>query len=390
MASASAGFSARSLDRAAKDDRIRLRTDSLRGAALDQEIALSRPVALAALLLAPAIPAAAEPPLAVEIVTAHAEVQTVSYSLTGEIRAHDSLSAAFPAGGRLVDVVVEAGVRVRKGALLARMDAVQQEQALRAAEAGMETAAADHRQAAEDLDRQDALLERGATTRIARDGAQDSLRIAAGALAEAQATLDRARKALDDTVLTAPEDATVTRRLAEPGQIVGAAQPVVELALGDGIDAVFDVPEALLTGTGQLPPVTLNPIGQPGTVFSGRIEEVSPVVDADTGTVAVKVHVTDPPAGLAFGEAVRGTAVQAEPARVILPYTVISATAEGPAVWQVDPGSMAVSLLQIAIERYETGLIVVASGIDDGTLIVAKGAQLLYPGRVVRAAEVVP
>src|SRR5690606_20162344 len=132
----------------------------------------------------------------------------------------------------------------------ARMDSVQQEQALRAAEAGLQTAAADHRQAAENLDRQETLLERGATTRIARDGAEDSLRIAEGALAEAQATLDRARKALDDTVLTAREDATVTRRLAEPGQIVGAAQPVLELALDAGIDAVFDVPEVLLTVAG--------------------------------------------------------------------------------------------------------------------------------------------
>ncbi|WP_413872624.1 efflux RND transporter periplasmic adaptor subunit [Albidovulum sp.] len=335
-------------------------------------------------------PAAAEPPLAVEIVTAHTEGQTVSHSLTGEIRAHDSLSAAFTAGGRLVEVTVEAGAEVDRGAVLARMDSVQQEQALRAAEAGLQTAAADHRQAAENLDRQDALLERGATTRIARDGAEDALRIAEGALAEAEATLDRARKALDDTVLTAPEGATVTRRLAEPGQIVGAAQPVMELALGAGIDAIFDVPEVLLTGAGDFPTITLNLIERPEIAFTGRIEEISPVVDATTGTVTVKVHVSDPPKGLTFGEAVRGSAAQSEPARVILPYAAISATAAGPAVWQVDPATMAVSTVPVAIDRYETGRFVVAAGIADGALIVARGAQLLYPGRIVRAAGGMP
>lgn len=347
---------------------------------------MHRTVILAAALAAVSMPAAAEP-LAVEIVTARAERQATSHSLTGEIRAHDSLSTAFPAGGRLVEVTVEAGETVRKGAVLARMDSVQQEQALRAAEAGLQTAAADHRQAAENLDRQETLLERGATTRIARDGAEDSLRIAEGALAEAQAALDRARKARDDTVLTASEDATVTRRFAEPGQIVGAAQPVLELALDAGIDAVFDVPEVLLTVAGEVPSVTLNLIERPEISFTGRIEEVSPVVDAATGTVTVKVHVADPPAGLTFGEAVRGTAAQSEPARVTLPYTAISATLAGPAVWQVDPATMAVSTLPVQIERYETGRIVVASGIADGALIVARGAQLLYPGRIVRAAE---
>ncbi len=352
--------------------------------------AVFRPVILVYALAAIPAAVAAEPPLAVEIVTARAEGQIVSHSLTGEIRAHDSLSAAFPAGGRLVEVMVEAGARVKQGAVLARMDSVQQEQALRAAEAGLQTAAADHRQAAENLDRQDALLERGATTRIARDGAEDALRVAEGALAEAQATLDRARKALDDSVLTAPEDATVTQRLAEPGQIVGAAQPVMELALGAGIDAIFDVPEVLLTGTGDIPAVTLNLIERPEISFTGRIEEVSPVVDAAKGTVSVKVHVSDPPEGLTFGEAVRGTAAQSEPARVSLPYTAISATAAGPAVWQVDPATMAVSTLPIAIDRYETGRIVVAAGIADGALIVARGAQLLYPGRIVRAAGGAP
>lgn len=345
-----------------------------------------RPPRLIFALCALAVPAGAEPPLTVKIVTVRAEGQTISNSLTGEIRPRDSLGAAFPVGGRVIEVAVDAGARVKRGAVLARMDSVQQEQALRAARALLQTATADHRQAREDLDRQDALLARGATTRIARDGAEDALRIAEGALAEAQATLDRAEKALSDTVLIAPEDATVTERLAEPGQIVGAAQPVVELALGSGVDAVFDVPEVTLTGAGAPPSVTLSLLDRPETIFAGRIDEISPVVNAATGTVTVKVAVIDPPEGLAFGEAVRGTVTQSEPARVILPYTAISATAEGPAVWQVDPATMAVSLLPIAIERYETGRIIVAAGIADGTLVVAKGAHLLYPGRIVQAA----
>lgn len=338
-------------------------------------------------VIAAALPVTAEPPLAVEILTARAEGQTVIRSLTGEIRPRDPLGASFPSGGRVTEVMVEAGQTVARGTVLARMDSVQQQQALRAARARLQTALADHSQAVENLGRQDALLERGATTRIARDGAEDALRIAEGALAEAQATLDRAERALADTVLTAPEAATVTRRLAEPGQIVGAAQPVVELALGAGFDAVFDVPEVMLTAASAFPPVTLTLIDRPGTLFSGRIEEISPVVDAATGTVMVKVGVIDPPAGLAFGEAVRGSISISEPPRVILPYTAISATAEGPAVWQVDPATMAVSTLPIEIETYQTGRIVVASGVPEGTLVVAKGAQLLYPGRIVQAAE---
>ncbi len=338
----------------------------------------------------PALPlsAKAEALLAVEIVTARAEAQSRSFSLTGEVQARDTLSAAFPTGGRISEVLVDAGAQVSKGSVLARMDSVQQEQALRAAEAGMLTANADYRQAAEDLDRQDALLDRGATTRIARDSAEDALRIAEGILAQARAELNRATKAVADTVLLAPEDATVTRRMAEAGQIIGAAQPVIELALGTGMDALFEVPEVMLT-TGEAPPdVTLNLLDTPDLTFQGRIEEISPVVDAETGTVAVKVAILNPPAGLTFGEAVRGTVVRTVPAQVVLPYSSISASSDGPAVWQVDPVTMAVSSLPVVIDRYETGRIVLSAGVADGMLIVGKGAQLLFPGRIVRAAEV--
>ncbi len=330
----------------------------------------------------------AEAPLAVEIVTARAVEDERTYSLTGEVRARDTLSAAFPLGGRVTEVLVDAGAQVRQGAELARLDSVQQEQALRAAQAGLSTARADRRQAEEDLRRQETLLTRGATTRIGRDAAEDALHIAEGVLAQAEADLDRAEKALADTVLVAPEAATVTRRMVEAGQVVGAAQPVMELALGPGFDAVFDVPEALLTLGPPPSEVTLNRIETPEETFTGHITEIAPVVDAQTGTVAVTVTIESPPAGLTYGDPVRGSVVRTGPAHVVLPHAAITATAAGPAVWQVDPATMAVSLLPVLIDRYETGRIILADGVADGTLVVGRGSQLLYPGRIVRAAEV--
>ncbi|SPH23329.1 Efflux pump periplasmic linker BepD [Defluviimonas aquaemixtae] len=325
--------------------------------------------------------------LRVEIVQAEAMPDSRLYSLTGEVRPRDSLTAAFPSGGRVTEVLVDAGDEVQQDAVLARMQAVQQQQARRAAEAGLSTATADYRQAVEDLQRQDALLQRGATTRIARDSAEDALRIAEGVLAQASADLDRAEKALADTVLLAPGDATVTQRMVEAGQVVGAAQPVFELALGSAMDAVFDVPEVLLSFGAAPPVVTLNPIDDPNTVFHGHIDEISPVVDAQTGTVAVTVAIDNPPERLSFGEAVRGSVTREGPELVVLPWSAMSATAGGPAVWRVDPDTMTVTLQPVEIERFETGRILIKSGIEDGDLVVGAGAQLLYPGRTVRAAE---
>ena len=340
-----------------------------------------------AILALGAAPAWAEQPLAVDIVSAMATADSRTYSLTGEVVARDRLSAAFPTDGRVAAVLADVGDRVAQGTELARIDAVQQEQALRAAQAGLATAMADHRQASEDLDRQDALLERGATTRIARDSADDALRIAEGVLAQAGADLDRAKKALADTVLLAPMDATITARMIEVGQVVGAAQPVMEMALGDGIDAVFDVPEVLLASNAPPPDVTLNLLDSPDQTFSGIIREISPLVDARSGTVAVTVGITNPPEDLDFGEAVRGTVVIHGAPHIALPYTALSAVGTSAAVWLADPATMAVSLHPVTIDRFETGRMILSGGLEDGALVGTDGAQLLFPGRVVRKAQ---
>lgn len=326
-------------------------------------------------------------PLAVEIITATPAEMQVEHSLTGEIRASNSVIASFPIAGRIAEILVEEGQKATMGMVLARLDPVQQEQALRSAEAGLETATADNQQAAEDFARAETLLAQGAATRAARDAAEDALQIKAGVLAQARADLDRARKALSDTELRAPQDATVTDRTAEAGQVVGAAQPVLELALSNGMEAVFEVPEVLLTG--QLPEksVVLSRLADPSQEFRGEVSEVSPLVDPVTGTVAVTLAISDPPAGLTYGEAVRGTTRMAREERVVLPYTVLSVTTEGPAVWKVDPESHKVALIPVTIESYLSGAIVLAGGVAKGDLIVGRGAQLLFPGRVVRAAE---
>lgn len=332
-------------------------------------------------------PANAETPLVVEVVAAQTTADTQQLALTGEIVARDALGASFASGGRIAEVFVDEGDTVTAGTPLARMESVQQEQALRSAEAGLATAEADQRQAIEDLNRQTGLLERGATTKIQRDTAQDALNISEGALTQAQAALDRAQKALDDTVLLAPQDANVTERSVEPGQVVGAAQAVMQLALGDGIDAVFDVPEVLLAGEGPSSAIQLSLIERPEVTFRGETREVSPLVDPMTGTVAVKVTVIDAPEFVSYGDAVRGMATKQRAPHIVLPHSAMSVTVDGPAVWVVDPDTMAVSLRQITVDRYETGRIVLASGLEDGTLVVSRGAHLLYPGRIVQLAE---
>lgn len=340
-----------------------------------------------ALMLVTAQPARSQTALTVEAVAATSVVVERGISLTGEITARNPLSVSFPSGGRIESVEVTEGDVVAAGTVLARIADTQQRQTLRGARAAVLTATADRDQALEDLRRQDVLLNRGAATRVARDAASDLARVKDGVLAQARADLDLAEKALRDTIIVAPEAATVTARHVEAGQVVGAVQPVVDLALGSAIDAVFEAPESVLSGANGIVAMQLAPLGRPDQMFNGVVREISPLVDPATGTVAVKVSVEQHPKGIEFGDAVRGSTLQTAGESIVLPYNAMSATAQGPAVWVVDPNTMRVALQTITVDRFETGVIVVKDGIDEGALVVSAGAQLLFPGRLVQVQQ---
>src|SRR4029077_954292 len=91
------------------------------------------------------------------------------------------------------------------------------------------------------FERQKTLIEKGYTTRVAFDNAQEGLRVAEGSLETAKARLGRAKDALGDTELRARAAGVITARSIEVGQVVDPAQRAFTLAQDGERDAVFDV-----------------------------------------------------------------------------------------------------------------------------------------------------
>ena len=124
--------------------------------------------------------------IAVEFVPVREQPLIADIQLTGTISARDSINMSFPSGGRITEILVEAGDHVAKGQPLARTDGVQQQQALNRAEAGVAAAEAAERQARQAADRAAEMLRRGVGTRAAHDTAQQSLSAAEGQLESAR------------------------------------------------------------------------------------------------------------------------------------------------------------------------------------------------------------
>lgn len=328
--------------------------------------------------------------LRVELVTATEQPLRLELQLSGTIQAMDSIELGFRQGGRVVEVLAEEGDEVAPGQSLARLDPVQQDQALNVAEASLAAAVAAQAQARQASDRAEAMLNRGVGTRAARDAALQALSEAEGAVERAESLVDQARRAAEDMVLRAPEAAIVTERAVAPGQIVGPAQPVLTLAGLDGLEAAFLAPDdpRLLGKTGQ--PVRLRTIDIDRPDMEGVVTEIAPLVDPQTGTVLVRVRIGEVSGGTALlGAAVRGYLEASVGAGVALPWTALMREGRQTAVWVVDD-EMQVSLVPVRISHFADGEVFLSDGVTAGQTVVAAGSQLLYPGRKVLPAEMQP
>lgn len=338
----------------------------------------------------PAPTAAAKLPPVVEAQTVSLVPYAPSVTLTGVVAAADTINHAFRISGRAASRLVEVGERVEAGALLAELDSVEQQADLRGAEAGLIAARAQLVQAQSNFARQEELLGRGVITRRVHDQAQEALQMAQSSVQIAEAQLASAQEALSQTQLRAKADGIVLSYNLELGQIVQAAQTVISIAADGDRDAVFNVEEALAAAYAEPPRVELSRLDRPGTVAAGVIREISPAVDARTGTVRVKVAISDTPAAFALGTPVAGTVSGAPSPAIVLPFRALIEAGDGPAVWVVDPELHTVAARPVAVKAYASDAIILSGGVDAGEIVVTSGAHLLKPGQPVPLREQTP
>ena len=342
-------------------------------------------VMLAAFLLsAAAMPAfadgAARP---VRIAPAHFEEREQTVTVTGEVAARVETDLSFRVGGRITAWFVDVGDTVREGQVLAELDPEEQTADVEAAEAGVRAAEAQLKLARTNYDRQQSLFNDGISTQRDLDDAETALRTAESAREAAVAQRDTAREVLSYTELRAPADGIVTARLAEAGQVAQAAQTMFTLADNGPRDAVFDVYESLFFANPSKDGVVVTLLSDDKVRTTGNVREVSPTIDAATGTVRVKIGLDRTPPEMTLGASVVGVGALAPRRVAVVPWQALSGIGRKPALWVVDEASGTVSLRAVDVLSYETGSALISGGIEEGEIYVADGTKLLRPGQKV-------
>ncbi len=287
------------------------------------------------------------------------------------LEAERRVDVVSEATGVVVEIHVEEGDRVEKGQLLARLDYEELELAERKAASELER-----------LSGEFARSERLVREKLLSDEDFEKMRYD-----RERAELDwqQRKLELDRTRIVAPIDGTITERLIRPGELRRAQETVFRLVDFASIQAPVWVPEKYLVDlrAGQAALLSAPALGERDV--PGKVLRISPVVDAESGTVKVLVEPKSTK-GLRPGLFVDVQLVldQHEDV-VVLSKKALVFDDEKPQVFVVDGDCVAKRSLELGYQDEER--VEVTQGLEAGEQVVLVGQSALKDGSKISAED---
>lgn len=303
----------------------------------------------------------------VEVVTASKQTVNASYAGTANLDAPNEAVVTAKSSGVMVAQLAEEGDVVRKGQVLARIDPERARLEVQRNQATVNKLSNNFRRAQELL-----------AQKLISAEAHDQIRFD---LESARASLDMARLELAYTEVTAPISGVVAQRMIKQGNLVALNAPVFRIVNNQALEAVMNVPEREMAVIKPGLPVRMLVDAVPGQVFEGRVDRVSPVMDAGSGTFRV-TSVFDGGQVLRPGMFGRLEIVHDRRENVLtVPRTALLDDESDPAVYVVRDGKSVRAAVKTGYGNGE--FIEVVSGLKAGDKVITAGKVAVRDGALV-------
>lgn len=316
------------------------------------------------------------------------------YKFSARMKGQNDVTVTPQVSGQLMKICVTEGQQVKKGQTLFIIDSRNAKLELEAAQANLQAALAAESSAKLEYESNKNLFEKKIVSRYMLDNSENSYKQAQAAVAQARASVNSAKVNLGFCTITASVSGVIGEIPVRTGDQVS---PMTQLTLLSGnttMYAEFSVTEAIVEAMvkegmkaadvdkyiDQLPPVTF--IMKNGTEYphKGHVVSMTGVVNASTGSLTSKVSFPNPEGHLYSG--IQGTIVMnfAEKGVMVVPQYAVVRLQDKAQVYKVKADSTATAVEVTTADTGNGKDFIVTSGLNEGDVIVATGANNVTEG----------
>ncbi len=300
-------------------------------------------------------------------------------SFPSSIQGQKGSELAFAVSGVVEKVFVVAAQEVEQGEVLARLDQRDFKSQLNSAQATFANAEEAYQRALR-------LLEGDAISRSEVESRKTDRD-------KAEAQLETAKKALDDTVIIAPFSGAVAQVLVEALQTAQAGQTAITLLNTSQLKAAINLPSDFIALSRKYSSEEDNSFivldVAPDQRIPAEFTEISLEADAASQTYEALFSFT-PPDNLVVLPGMNAMVWLRDPRSDVgtdtlsVPLTAISIEQDEKYVWVVDQKTMAVAKRKVSIADGVGAQVIILGGLNPGETIVAAGVSQLSEGIKVR------
>jgi RND family efflux transporter MFP subunit len=355
----------------------------------------------------------ARPPVAVETAVAGASRLIEAVSVTGTLAPKYEVDVKSEVVGIVREVLVTEWVKVRKGAVLARIDSRELEATAKRAAAALESAKASYlqsqagdRRANRELERMKKLREAGLATQQNLDDAMTEAEASASRVSAARAQVEAAREdhvqaktRLSKGVITSPIDGVVSLRRANVGDLVGEMgmnMPLFHIVDNRVLNLTVSVPSVDMARVRLGQKLEFSTDAHAGRTFAGKVMFINPSVNEADRSMKIIAEVNNASGELKGGLFVKGSIIVGQkddvvqvPRTALLGWDAIGKKAkiyvvagDAAAVREVRTGALSDDKVEIVdgLKKGESYILRGGFNVKDGDRLIINNAPKNPPG----------
>lgn len=332
---------------------------------------------------------AAQPaPLVIELAPSDVvTVKTVNLSqgleISGALKAVNSATIKARVSGELQGLTVREGDLVKAGQVVARVNAGEYALRVRQAQEQADAARAQIDIAQRQFDNNRALVAQGFISKTALDTSSSNLVAAQANHKAAMASVEVARKSVDDTVLRSPISGIVSQRLAQPGERIGVDARVLEVVDLSRIEleAAISAADSVGVMVGQQAQLQIEGASQ---TLAARVVRINPSAQAGSRSVLVYLAIANP-AGLRQGLFAQGTLGTAQRSVLAVPVSAVRTDKPSPYVQTIEGNKVVQRTVELG-PRGDTGgeAMVGITGVAENLSVIRGSVGALRAGTAVK------
>lgn len=310
-------------------------------------------------------------------------------SLTGTLTAEEEATVRSQLSGSVLEAFAEPGQAVRRGQLLARLDATSLTEALSSAQAAVTNARNSLSVAQREAERQRVLVAAGAVAARNLETSAQSVVAAQATLSQAHAQLANAQKQLGYTRVTAPFSGVVSEKAVSGGDVVQPGTAIYTVVDPSLLELEASVPAEEIGQLSVGAPVEFTVTGYGDRVFRGSITRINPAADPSTRQVRVYTEIPNANNELVSGLFAQGRIASQSREGLTVPSGAIDRRMAKPAVLRVRDGKVERVEVQLGLMDERAQRVEVRQGVQSGDVVLLGGAQEIAPGTPVKLAPAI-